>query len=272
MIDFPNAKINLGLNILGKREDGYHELSTCFYPLPWKEVIEIIPSPGQHTSLNVTGIPVPGDPRENLCLKAFHLLKMDFDLPELDIALHKMIPPGSGLGGGSADGAFTLKMLSRMFNLFLDDHLLAWYAARLGSDSPFFIYNKPLLATGRGEIFDEIKLDLSGKRIIVLYPGFAISTQEAFRSAKVSKPEIPLKEILENHPVGDWKQLLTNDFENTIFPTYPVLKDIKTRLYEAGSEYASLSGSGSSVFGLFENQKPEIPRLPDNCQVWIGTL
>jgi 4-diphosphocytidyl-2-C-methyl-D-erythritol kinase len=272
MIDFPNAKINLGLNILGKRKDGYHEISTCFYPIGLKDALEIIPASSKKTAISISGIEIPGNPDENLCLKAFYLMKKDFELPNVQIHLHKVIPAGGGLGGGSSDAAFTLKLLDRLFHLFLDPDLLAWYAAKLGSDCPFFIYDEPVIASGKGEIIEEITVPISGKHIIIINPGIMIPTAEAYRMITPRKPEFSLKDVLQNHSLNQWKDILVNDFEEQVSAKYPELTEIKKMLYEMGAIYAAISGSGSSMFGIFEEQPTGIPPCPPRYQSWMGIL
>ena len=272
MIDFPNAKVNLGLHVFGKRKDGYHEILTCFYPVGWRDILEILPDPSKKTSITLTGIEIPGAPGENLCLKAYYLIKKDFDLPQIQIHLHKVIPPGGGLGGGSSDGAFILKMANRLFNILVDDELLAAYASRLGSDCPFFIYNRPMLATGRGEVLENINLDLSGKYILIVNPGIKIQTGEAYGLITPAMPELNLREILENRPIEEWKILLMNDFEKPVFSRYPALAKIKKDLYDLGAVYASLSGSGSSIYAIFAEMPVQKVVFPANYQVWGGKL
>jgi len=272
MIGFANSKINLGLNVLARRTDGYHDISTCFYPVAWNDILEIVPLSKGKTYLKTTGLEIPPGKDENLCLKAYRLVRKDFDIPEVGIHLHKQIPAGSGLGGGSSDGSHMLLMLNTMFNVFLDEEVLAWYALKLGSDCPFFIYNNPALAGGRGEEFEEIGIDLSGRYIILVNPGFAISTQEAYRNLYPALPELSIGEILENKPVEEWKGVLTNDFENFAFKKFPVLEEIKNQLYDAGALYASMTGSGSGMYGIFQDLPGSLPEFPAEYITWQGTL
>ncbi len=255
MVVFPNAKINLGLNVTNKRKDGYHDIVSCFVPVPYSEVLEIIVS--KKFSFTSSGFAIPGKPEENLCVKAFKLLKKDFGLPEVSIYLHKMIPIGAGLGGGSADATFTLKALNDLFELFLDDSLLEDYAAQLGSDCPFFVRNQPAMAYGTGNQLEEIDLPLSDKYLLLVTPTVHISTAEAYRGITPTRPTANLKDILRQTPVHEWKHLVRNDFEATVFPKYPELAEVKEKLYQAGALYASMSGSGSTLYGLFETEPPE---------------
>ncbi len=249
MIQFPNCKINLGLSILAKRADGYHELETVFYPIALNDSLEILPS--DTLSLNQSGIAVPGDPAQNLCLKAFHLLKRDFpQLPNVQMHLHKNIPMGAGLGGGSSDGTAALLILNKQCSLGLSDVQLIHYASQLGSDCPFFVFNKACHATGRGEILTPIHLDLSDYQFLLVHPGKHISTAWAFQQLIPHTKTESIQSIISK-PIGEWKNNLVNDFEIPVFKAEPTLSLIKEQLYELGALYASMSGSGSSLFGIF---------------------
>lgn len=253
MIVFPNCKINLGLHILGKREDGFHDLETVFYPLPVRDALEVITAPV--TEFSQSGIAIPGDAPDNLCLRAYQLLKADFpDLPAVRMHLHKVIPTGAGLGGGSADGAFTLTLLNSKYNLGLDESRLEGYAAQLGSDCPFFVRNQPALAKGRGEILEPFGMDLSGYSFLLVHPGIHVSTRWAFGQLRPGAPEVRLDEI-DWKDVAGWKGRLTNDFEGPVFTKYSEIALIRQRMYDEGAVYASLSGSGSAVYGIFEAGK-----------------
>src|SRR5690554_1053070 len=253
MLVFPNAKINLGLQITEKRKDGFHNLVTCMYPVPLMDALEIIQA--KKTVFTSSGMPIPGSEKDNLILKAYQLLKKDFnDLPPIAIHLHKAIPVGAGLGGGSANGAFALKAMNKLFDLYLEDWFLEDYAAQLGSDCSFFIEDTPKIATGRGEILSPIALDLTGKWLILVNPNLHIGTKEAYAGVVPKKPTEDLREILADTSV--WKDRLKNDFEDSIFQKYPLIQSIKESLYEQGAFYAAMSGSGSTVFGLFD-QEPE---------------
>lgn len=267
MVVFPNAKINLGLNILRKRGDGYHELETCFYPIGWSEVLEIITS--DKTLVTTSGIAIPED-GDNIILKACNLLKSDFEFPPVKIHLHKAIPIGAGLGGGSADAAFTIKLLNDSFSLNLEESKMMAYATQLGADCSFFIKNKPCLAAGIGENLNEINLNMTGKYIFMVYPNVHISTGEAYANIRPMIPEKSIKEVLKKYEMEEWKNHLINDFEIPIFESHPILKEIKAQLYEAGAVYASMSGSGSCMYGIF-NEKPEI-KFPRDYKIWEGDL
>lgn len=255
MLSFPNAKINLGLKILRKRADGYHDLETIFYPVNFRDALEVIQDDDPHgfIKFSYTGLPVVGSEEDNLCIQAYYLLKRDFpNIPAIKLHLHKAIPMGGGLGGGSADGAFVLKLLNQKFDLKLSTEQLLDYAARLGSDGPFFIINRPCFATGRGEILNEIALDLSEYSIHLVNPNIHVSTAWAFSQLTLDSnhPVSPLDAIQQ--PIEKWKESLVNDFERPVFDKYPQIKEVKEKLYDAGAVYASMTGSGSTVFGLFK--------------------
>ena len=260
MIQFPNCKINLGLSILAKRADGYHELETVFYPIAVSDALEILPA--ANLTMTQSGITVPGDPAQNLCLKAYHLLKKDFPtLPAVQMHLHKNIPMGAGLGGGSSDGTTALMILNQQFTLGLNDQQLIAYASQLGSDCPFFVYNKACHATGRGEVLTPIQLDLSNYQFLLVHPGVHIATAWAFQQLNPHIKSESIQAIIEK-PITDWKNYLINDFEAPVFKAEPKLSVIKDQLYQLGAIYASMSGSGSSLFGIFPkdhfNQAPSI--------------
>ena len=313
MVVFPNCKINLGLNILRKRKDGYHDLETVFYPIPLNDALEVVReqltadrlpltddlsegiiantqstlhnerstvnrSPitddlnegiiantqstlhDQRSTVNgvrltVSGLDINGDANNNLCVKAYHLLKKDFpSLPAIQMHLHKVIPMGAGLGGGSADGAFALKLLNDTFHLNLSSEQLIAYALQLGSDCPFFILNKPCFATGRGEVMETIQLDLSAYQFVIVNPKIHIGTGWAFGNITPNIPEKSIKDII-HQPIDTWKDSLINDFEQPAINHYPEIGNIKTELYNLGAIYSSMTGSGSTVFGIFEKGK-----------------
>lgn len=273
MIVYPNCKINLGLRILEKRTDGYHNLETIFYPIPLSDILEIIENPDPENSpnfpLSTSGLPIQGTPSSNLCVKAYKLLKKDFPkLPWVRVHIHKVIPIGAGLGGGSSNGAFALTTYNQVFNLGISDEKLAAYAAELGSDCPFFISNKPSYAKGRGELLEPIQLDLSAYTFVVVNPGIYINTGDAFRDIKPAFPEKSLTDIIKA-PLKRWKDELVNDFEIPIFKKYPDIAAIKDDLYVAGALYASMSGSGSTVFGIFRKDKPLTLPFPSSYFVRV---
>jgi len=270
MLGFPNCKINIGLQITDRRPDGYHNLLSCFYPVGWSDVLEIIPDesltvPVQFTA---TGIPIPG--QSNLCIEAYEALRADFDLPRVRIHLHKLVPIGAGLGGGSADAALTLKQLNGMFGLGLSLAQLESYARPLGADCAFFVQNRPMYCIQKGDVFEEINLDLSGYQIVLVYPNVAISTAEAYAGIRPQQPEVPLRELLEA-PIEQWRDTVSNDFEGSLFPRYPLLAEIKAQLYKLGAVYAAMTGSGSTVFGLFSGERNS-NRSFTRYTVWQGKL
>ena len=269
MVTFPNCKINLGLNILQKREDEYHDISSIFLPIPWYDVLEIITSKEQKTDIQTTGLP-SGTPSDNLCMKAYYLLKKDYPhLPELSIYLHKTIPAGAGLGGGSADAAFMLVLLNNKFDLQISTAKLNAYAQKLGSDCPFFLLNKPAIASGKGEILEEIDLLLSGKKILILHPGIHIPTAEIFKEIKPFFPARFLKDII-HQPIETWKNELKNDFEEIVFPKFPILQETKNSLYNFGAEYVSMTGTGSSLYAIFKQDfSGNFPINPTWISKWV---
>lgn len=261
MITFPNAKINLGLNITEKRPDGYHNLETVFYPIPIEDALEIhiLNNKSRKYSLQQAGMEITGNVEDNLVVKAYLLLDKVFDLPPIDIHLYKHIPSGAGLGGGSSDAAFMLKLLNERFELKLTDENLEEHAAMLGADCAFFIKNTPTYAEGIGNIFSPLSLSLKGYQIFLVKPDISVSTREAFSLIKPHKPQYPLKETIAM-PISEWKEQMVNDFETSVFTQYPAIGIIKDELYRNGAMYAAMSGSGSSVFGLFapESAMPDI--------------
>lgn len=278
MITNPNVKINLGLNVLRKREDGFHDLETLFVPyFNISDTLEIVVGDDySRTSAAIFGKYAPEmiaqgisedgklmitiarkegvdwDPLKDLTAKAYYILSEEFDMPPVKIFLEKNSPVGAGLGGGSADAAFALKMLNELCGLELDEARLAGYASRLGSDCAFFIYNRPMIGEGRGEILSEYPLCLDGYDLQVLTPeGVSVSTKDAYNGIRPHLPEVPLKEALAR-PVEEWDGILVNDFEETVFAKYPELAAIKRSLYDSGAAYASMSGSGSALFALYK--------------------
>lgn len=260
MVSFPNCKINIGLNITEKRTDGYHNLETVFFPVPFYDVLEIILSDSSQKNENTfttSGIVIDANVENNICSKAYHLIdKQVQKLPAIKIHLHKNIPAGAGLGGGSANGAFMLKMLNEKFSLNLSEQQLIDLSLQLGSDCPFFIQNKPCYATGRGEIMTDISLDLNGMYLVLVNPGIHVSTAEAFSLIQPKQPHENLQQLIAL-PIEEWKKNIINDFEKPAIRKYPAIGDIKNKLYNNGALYASMTGSGSTVYGIFR-ENPEI--------------
>lgn len=257
MIVFPNAKINIGLNITARRPGGYHDLETVFYPIKINDVLEL--QEADKLSFDYSGLDIPGDLNDNLCIKGYHLLKKDFPkLPPVKIHLHKNIPIGAGLGGGSADAAFFIKLMNEKFELGLSADGMMDYARVLGADCAFFINNKPVYAFEKGDEFESISLDLSAYKIVLVMPDEHVSTAEAYRGVKPTPTSESLYDLIKT-PLTAWKRHIKNDFEGHIFRDHPVIRGVKAKLYEHGALYASMSGSGASVFGIFET----LPNLQD---------
>jgi 4-diphosphocytidyl-2-C-methyl-D-erythritol kinase len=258
---FSNCKINLGLHIVDKRNDGFHNLETCFYPIALYDVIEIIQAPT--FKFTTTGITIYSEPENNLCVKAYHILKEKYpNLPAVHIHLHKNIPTGAGIGGGSANAAFVLKGLQQKFNLPITNAELEQYAAILGSDCPFFIQNKTCLATGRGEVLEPFEIDLSNYAILLIFPQVHVSTKDAFALITPKQPAQHIADLLVQ-PIHTWKNNIVNDFEASVFAKHPMLAIIKEKLYQIGALYASMSGSGSTLYGIFE-KSVDLKNVVDN--------
>lgn len=269
MVSFPLCKINLGLYVTGKRHDGYHDLVTCFYPVPWCDVLEIVPA--DTFSFSSSGVEVPGDTSDNLCVRAYALLKREYDLPPVSIYLLKILPIGAGLGGGSSDGTYALKSLASLFDLKLTTGELRLLAARLGSDCAFFVEPRPSIGTGRGEQLSPIVLSLKGKYLVIVKPPLNIPTAQAFARLNPRTPDVDLREILETKSAGTWKDFLRNDFEAPLFAEFPILAQVKERLYSQGALYAAMSGSGAALFGIFDSQVAIEDQFP-GMTCWSGFL
>ncbi len=269
MVLFPNCKINLGLHVTARRPDGFHELETVFYPVPWCDALELIASEEPGVRLFSSGIPVHGDPANNLVARAYHLLSQDRVLPGAEFHLHKVIPMGAGLGGGSSDAAFALKLMNEVYGLGLKTDELKRQAAVLGSDCAFFIDSAPAYATGRGEQLSPIDCSLKGWHILVVVPEIHVGTAEAYSWISPAKPEFDLRAIISEDP-STWKNRLKNDFEAAVCKHHPQIAGIKESMYNAGAVYASMSGSGSAVFGIFK----EVPDASPwgTFRHWSGQL
>lgn len=273
MLLFPNAKINLGLDIVSRRPDGYHDIVTVMVPVPWRDILEIVPAKGDVTTLTVTGRKVDCPPEKNLVMKAYRLMADTYQLPPVDIYLRKVIPDGAGLGGGSADAAFTLRALNDMFAPGATDGDLAAMAASLGADCPLFVYNRPMLATGTGTELSPIDIDLTGLTLVIVKPPVSVPTAQAYSRVTPAVPVEPIPEILQS-PLTEWQGRLKNDFEPSVFPLHPMIAEIKARLLAMGASYASMSGSGSSVFGLFASDilADTVADTFKGCQTFTATL
>ncbi|MCM1077340.1 MAG: 4-(cytidine 5'-diphospho)-2-C-methyl-D-erythritol kinase [Bacteroides sp.] len=273
MILFPNAKINLGLDIVSKRPDGYHNIETVMYPVPWRDILEIVPAAGSETTLTVTGRKVDCPPEKNLVMKAYRALDTVTPLPPVDIYLRKIIPDGAGLGGGSADAAFTLIGLNRLFALDLSDEILADTAAGLGADCPFFIYNRPMMCSGIGTEFTPTDIDLKGYHIAIVKPAVSVPTAQAYSRVTPAQPLKEISLILSEDP-AEWQKELKNDFEPSVFAIHPLVGEIKSELIRMGAVYASMSGSGSAVYGIFRNDilSDRLTERFPGCDIFSGKL
>jgi 4-diphosphocytidyl-2-C-methyl-D-erythritol kinase len=268
MISFPPCKINLGLNIVRKRNDGFHDIETCFFPVPWCDVLEIIPS--SETKIFQTGIAIEGEPTVNIVFKAYELLRKDFNIGPIEIHLHKIIPHGAGLGGGSSDAAHALKLLNIIFDLKLPLDHLKKYALTLGSDCPYFLDAKPMLGKGRGEQLEPVSVDLSGKYLTLIKPDQHVSTAEAYSGVTAQLPLSSIHSVIQK-PITEWRQNLVNDFERSAFDKHPEIGTIKEFLYAKGAIYASMSGSGSTVYGIFNGPFDAAAHYP-NFATWSGKI
>ncbi len=274
MICFSNAKINVGLHITGKRADGYHNIETMFYPVGLSDIIEVLPldPEGQDTFLS-TGNAIDADPDDNLCLRALRVLQSGVATGRVRIHLHKIIPQGAGLGGGSSNAAFVIKGVNELFKSGMQESEMALLAARIGSDCPFFIYNSPMFAKGRGDILEHAGIDLSGYRILIVFPGFGVNTARAYSKIKVRQGRSPLREVIGPDP-SNWRGSVVNDFEEPVIQEYPVIGDIKRKLDAAGALYASMTGSGSAIYGIFAGNTDTagVKEMFNDMFVWSGVL
>ncbi len=273
MIVFPNAKINIGLRVLERLQNGFHRIETVFLPIGLFDILEFVDHTVRKTHLSITGIAIDENPDNNLVIKAWELMHSKYNIPALEISLHKIVPIGAGLGGGSADAAFMLNGLNIYYNCGASVTELMHMAAQLGSDCSFFIINRPAYATGRGEILEEIELSLSGYKILLVNPGFMISTKDAYANVIPSRYADSLKDLVMQ-PLSKWQGLITNDFEGSVFTKYPEIERIRQKMIDHGAVYASMSGSGSTVFGIFKDTKEFNPLLREfkNYFVWQGRL
>lgn len=267
MVVFPNAKINLGLHVLNKRDDGYHDIETCFYPIPLCDVLEVLPA--ESLSFNQSGFTIPGASEDNLVLRAYALVGEDYDIPPVQIHLHKAIPMGAGLGGGSSDATNMLKALNTLFELSIPDEQLWKYANALGSDCAFFLRNTAALGTGRGSDLTDLDLSLKGFFLTLIHPGIHISTAEAYGQLTPNAHRGSIEDLLITDP-KTWKASLQNDFTASIYPNHPDIEQIEKTLYDAGAWYAAMSGSGSSVFAI--SDAPLSLEMPSDYFMWQGKL
>lgn len=273
MIIYPNAKINLGLHVIEKRADGFHTIETVFYPVAWEDMLEVLPDPSKASGVTFSssGITIPGNVNDNLCVKAYELISKDYPMPAVKVHLHKIIPIGAGLGGGSSDAAFFIKALNEIFELNLAWGELHHYAKQLGADCSFFITNRPVLAEGKGDQLESIAISLIGKYVAVVYPGIHVNTAEAYGGIVPQKPAVALENLIVETQIENWKAVLVNDFEKTVFEKHPAIKVLKEKMYACGAVYAAMSGSGSAVFGIFEKEK-DLGNAFEGNLIWWGML
>ena len=274
MITFPKAKINIGLRITGKREDGYHNIETLFYPVPLCDALEFVVSDDRKSGdiLIVTGRDTGGETDDNLVMRAVKRLRKDYKFPYLRMHLHKAIPAGAGLGGGSSDAAFILKGINRCYRLKLDNKKLKTISLELGSDCPFFIDAAPAFASGRGEILVPYEKNLlENHYLVLLNPGVEVNTGEAYRQCSPGQPDKSLADIIKNLPLSKWKEEVFNDFEGYAFTQFPVIRQLKDELYRSGALFSLMSGSGSTIYGIFRN-KPQLPASLKQYVIWQGYI
>lgn len=273
MLLLPNCKINLGLQVVRKRPDGYHDLQTVFYPIPLRDNLELreLRNSDAPYALQLAGQAIEGNPDDNLIIKVYKQLKEEFDLPALDIYLYKHIPLGAGLGGGSSDAAFMMKGLNEVFELGLSDYEMERRLAGLGADCAFFVQNVPAYATGIGDELTPIPLSLKGMYIVLVKPDVSVSTREAYAGVTPKEPEHDLLKALRR-PVTEWRDRVVNDFEPSVFAAHPELAAVKQTLYDMGADYAAMSGSGSTLFGLFSRPVPEARKVFKEHFVWTEHL
>jgi len=266
MLTFPNAKINLGLRVIEKRSDGFHNIETIFVPIPLCDMLEIIPT-SSTSRFTISGIALDGKTKDNLCMKAFTLFQDEVGCPNVAIHLHKVIPSGAGLGGGSSDAAFTLKLLASMFSPTLSHRKLVEMAGRMGSDCAFFIDNATSLATSRGEVLQPINLNLNNLFLVLINPRIHVNTGQAYAGISPKEPTNNLSKLV-HEPIETWQKTITNDFEKTVFQMHPTIGNIKEEMLSRGATYSSMTGSGSTVFGLFRQEPPEFEKYFPTYEIY----
>ena len=273
MLLLPNCKINIGLNIVSKRPVGYHNLETVFFPIPLRDNLEFKEIENEDVPYRLVsgGVPIEGKPEDNLIVKVYLDMKAEFNLPALELSLYKNIPMGAGLGGGSSDAAAMMKGLNEAYNLQLSDEDMEKRLAKFGADCPFFVRNKPAYATGIGDELTNCNVSLKAKFIVLVKPDVFVSTKEAYAHVTPKLPAIPLAEAIKL-PIETWKEQIVNDFEQSVFPFHPELPAIKQTLYDMGAVYASMSGSGSTMYGIFNRPTPEANEVFDKCFVYTKKL
>lgn len=274
MVTFPNAKINIGLDILRRRPDGYHDICTLMMPVEWTDILEVIPAGCGDDTLTVTGRPVDCPPEKNLVMKAVKALRRRISFPPVAMSLRKIIPDGAGLGGGSADAAFAIKAVNSLFSLGMNDAAMAEVAGEIGSDCPFFIYNEPMLCVGTGTTLLPTTFRMPADiTVVIVKPSVAVPTKDAYAHVKPAIPATSLSELLDTLEPSMWQGQVKNDFEESVFSAYPIVAEIKKRLIDAGAVYASMSGSGSAVYGLFRKgdiMADDIRALFPDCDIFVN--
>ncbi len=271
MLCFPNAKINLGLHVTEKRSDSYHNIETVFYPIPLCDALEFAEIDSKEAyRFSSSGIALDVNVSENIIVKTFKHLASIYQIPPTAIHLHKKIPFGAGLGGGSSDAAYAIKLLNDLYNLKLSFKSMEKLALEMGSDCPFFIRNQAVFAEGKGEVFSPVRLNLKGYFLVLIKPDIHVSTAEAYRGIKPHCPQLHLQELIQR-PVSEWKEFVVNDFEKSVFQLHPELQNIKNELYQLGALYAAMSGSGSCMFGIFDSEVL-VPTRNNHDFVWVGKL
>ncbi len=271
MLHFPSCKINIGLYVVNRRNDGYHNIESAFYPVSFlTDILEIVESENNCDNYFFSGLGFDVSKEQNLCFKVVELLRKNYTFPKIDLYLHKVVPMGAGLGGGSADAAKTLLMINSIFNLNISYDILKSYALELGSDCPFFIENKPQIGEGRGEILKPFLTNLSGKYLLVVKPNIHITTSQAYKNVVPNDSRISIEEILKKE-IREWKTYLENDFEKSVFAQFPQIMELKATLYSMGAIYAQMSGSGAACYGIF-SEKPKTYNIPSDWQCFVGRL
>lgn len=269
MVTFPHAKINLGLSVIRKRPDGFHEIETVLYPIGLTDILEVVPAGDHSMGFRTSGLELQGNPDDNLCLRAFHAMRSRFPVPPVSMHLHKKIPAGAGLGGGSSDAAYVIRMLSQLFELELSQETMEEVATCIGSDCPFFLQEKPAFAHGRGELLEPVIVDLSEFEIILVKPPVSVSTTRAYQAIIPATPSLSVRDAI-GKPPEEWQQYLVNDFENHVLNHFPEVRELKQQLVASGAVYASMTGSGSAVYGLFREPPSGTVSFP-GCLVWRGS-
>lgn len=271
MIQYTNCKINIGLNILSRRDDGFHDIETLFYPVNFlNDAVEILASNDEHDHVYVYGLEINDPEENNLCFKAVKLLRQHFSFPNVTIHLYKNVPMGAGLGGGSADATATLMLVNQLYNLEIPQSLMLNFASKLGSDCAFFVQSTPQIGKGKGEVLSPVHINLSGKYLLIVKPNIHVSTADAYRNVSSNNNRIPISKNIQL-PIEEWKHVIENDFELSIFKAYPQIAELKRNLYQHGAIYAQMSGSGAACYGIFDTLPLPI-EIPNDWLMFVGKL